>query len=97
MLAILAITTPIFLLIALGYLLVRVKLVPQAAIGGMGTFVVYLALPALLFKALSSRPVSDVYNSHYLHPERCALADGSIRWSVCGIGLAWHHRWESPI
>ncbi|MCO4756821.1 MAG: AEC family transporter [Oceanospirillaceae bacterium] len=92
MLAILAITTPIFLLIALGYLLVRVKLVPQGAIDGMGNFVVYLALPALLFKALSSRPVSDVYNSHYLQ----VFALGSVLsllisvwWAkkIRGVGL----------
>lgn len=88
MLAILAITTPIFLLIALGYLLVRVKLIPRASIGGMGAFVVYLALPALLFKALSSRPVDEVYNSHYL----LVFAVGSLLSLLTSVWLAKHVR-----
>ena len=84
MLEILSITTPVFLLIACGYAVVRVNLVPQAAIPGMGSFVVYLALPALLFNALSGRPVAEVYNSSYL----LAFAVGSLAALLISVFIA---------
>lgn len=45
MLTILAITFPFFALVLCGYLAVRRKLLPLAAIGGLNSFVLYFALP----------------------------------------------------
>ena len=49
MLAIVSITTPIFLLIALGYLAVRWRILPYEAIPGLGRFVLYFAMPGLFY------------------------------------------------
>lgn len=88
MLAILSITTPIFLLIALGYLAVRVGIIPKSAIGGMAAFAVNLALPALLFKALSARPVLDLINPYYL----IAFGVGSLLVLAVGLVVALRMR-----
>lgn len=81
MLAVLSITAPIFILIGLGFLSARVGLVSREQVRGMGTFVIYFALPSLLFRALAERSLSEVLNWPYL----AAFAMASI--SLFGIGL----------
>ena len=49
MLTIVAITTPIFIMILLGYFAVRINLVPGETIAGMAKIVMYFTLPALIF------------------------------------------------
>ena len=66
MLHILALTAPIYLLIGLGFLIVRRGLFAPADLRLMGRFVVQVALPALLFKALATRPLGEVLNPGYL-------------------------------
>jgi predicted permease len=63
---ILALTAPIYLLIGLGFLIVRRGLFAPADLRLMGRFVVQVALPALLFKALATRPLGEVLNPGYL-------------------------------
>ncbi len=53
MLQILTITTPIFILIAIGFLSVSGGMIGRDQIIGMGKFVINLALPALVIKALT--------------------------------------------
>lgn len=60
MAAVLNITAPIFILIAIGFFLIKAKLIEKTHIGGLGTFVVYLALPALIFNTLTKTAISDV-------------------------------------
>ena len=83
---ILAITTPIYLIILIGYLMTRFGLFGKAEMRTFGKFVVNLALPALLFKALSERRVAEVLNAGYLF----AYAFGSL--VVIGLGLFWARR-----
>ena len=66
MLDILAITGPIYLCIALGYLATRHGLFDRADMRVFGKFVINLALPALLFNALSQRSVGEIFNGPYL-------------------------------
>ncbi|MBC07528.1 AEC family transporter [Thalassospira sp.] len=66
MLDILAITTPIFLLIAIGYIAVYRNIVPQPVVRGMGAFVINFALPCLLIRALIVRDITEVLNIDYL-------------------------------
>lgn len=66
MLDILAITGPIYIVIALGYLSVRAGLFARADMRVLGQFVLYVALPALLFNALASRRVSEVLDARYM-------------------------------
>lgn len=66
MLDILAITGPIFLCIALGYLTTRGGLFDRGDMRVFGKFLINLALPALLFNALSQRSVGEIFNGPYL-------------------------------
>ncbi|MEQ4539335.1 AEC family transporter [Halomonas desiderata] len=66
MLEILAITTPIFLLIGAGYLAMGTRLVNREQMQGVATFVLYFALPALVIRAVTQNPLDEVLQPHYL-------------------------------
>ncbi|TCK09549.1 AEC family transporter [Marinobacterium mangrovicola] len=83
MLAVLSITAPIFLLIAVGYISVKTRLMPQEAIPGLGRFVIYFALPALMFSTISSMDFGEVIEPNYL----AVYALGSLLALLSGIGL----------
>jgi malonate transporter len=74
MLDILAITGPIYFCIALGFLVTRWGLFAKTEMRVLGKFVINLALPALLFNAISQRPVREVMHLDYL----LAYAVGSL-------------------
>jgi predicted permease len=60
--AILAVTIPFFALVLCGYLAGRARLLPEMAIPGLNIFVLYFALPCMLFRFGASLPVSQVIN-----------------------------------
>ena len=60
MLSVLAVTFPFFALVLGGYLAVRRNLLPQPAIPGMNAFVLFFALPCLLFRFGASTPISQL-------------------------------------
>ena len=66
MLDILGITSPLFAAMALGFICVRLEFFSKADIRVLGRFVISIALPALLFKALAERSFSDILNVTYL-------------------------------
>ncbi|MEQ1595603.1 MAG: AEC family transporter [Casimicrobium sp.] len=86
MLDILSITTPIYLIILIGYAMTRRGLFAKADMRVLGTFVMNLALPALLFKALSTRPIVEIFNMPYL------LAYGFGSLLAIAVGYAWSRR-----
>ena len=63
---ILGITGPIYLAIALGYGVTQRGLFSRADMQVFGKFTIQLALPALLFNALSRRSVGEILNWQYL-------------------------------
>jgi len=81
MLDILSITGPIYLAIAAGFLATRFGLFAKADMRVFGKFVVQIALPALLFNALSQKPLREVLNAEYL----AVYALGSL--GMLGAGL----------
>jgi predicted permease len=83
MLDILAITGPIYLAIALGYATTRWGVFARADMRVFGKFTLYLALPALLFNALSQRSVAEILNGQYL------LAYALSTLLVMGAALVW--------
>ena len=83
LLDILGITVPIYLVIALGYVCTRQGLFAKADLQVLGKFTLNLALPALLFNALSQRRVEDILNHHYL------LANALGSMMVLAAGLFW--------
>jgi malonate transporter len=58
MVAILAVTFPFFALVLCGYLAVRRAMLPQLAIPGLNSFVLYFALPCLLYRFGSTTPLA---------------------------------------
>ena len=66
MIDILAITSPIFMIIAIGYFAVYRNIVPQSITRGMGAFVMNFALPCLLIRALAQRDLTEVIEPVYL-------------------------------
>ncbi|MCC6867543.1 MAG: AEC family transporter [Burkholderiales bacterium] len=59
MLAVLVVTFPFFALILCGYAAVRLAMLPQAAISGLNSFVLYFALPCMLYRFGSTTPVAQ--------------------------------------
>jgi malonate transporter and related proteins len=77
-----AITVPIFAIIAVGFAVVRFGFFAKSDMRVLGRFVINLALPALLFKALSERSFAEIVNGGYL----LAYALGSL--AVLGAAIA---------
>jgi predicted permease len=66
MLDILAITGPIYITILIGYLTTRQGMFAKPDMRVFGKFVFNLALPAMLFNAISQRKISEIFNGTYL-------------------------------
>jgi malonate transporter and related proteins len=60
MLQILLITFPFFALVLCGYIAARRELLPQAAIPGLNTFVLYFALPCMLYRFGAGTPIATL-------------------------------------
>lgn len=86
MLAVLPITGTIFALIALGYSAVRIGFLEPAAVRALGGFVVTLALPALVFRAVTSGHLGATLDAGYL----LGYLIGSV--AVFSLGYLWSRR-----
>ena len=64
--AILAVTVPFFALVLCGYLAARRHVLPESAIPGLNAYVLYFALPCLLFRFGAGTPVLDLLNPFVL-------------------------------
>ena len=84
MTAILAVTGPIFALIALGWGVTRAGLLDPGAIRALGRYVVNLALPALIFRAVTAREPGELIDLPYL----AAYLAGSLAVFALAFGLA---------
>ncbi len=63
MLQILLITFPFFALVLCGYVAARRGMLPQVAIPGLNSFVLYFALPCLLYRFGASTPITQLLNA----------------------------------
>ncbi|MGH8833090.1 MAG: AEC family transporter, partial [Polaromonas sp.] len=63
MLSILLVTFPFFALVLCGYLAARRALLPQAAIPGLNSFVLYFALPCMLYRFGASTPIAQLLDA----------------------------------
>lgn len=86
MLDVLAITGPIYFVVAMGYVCTRAGLFQRADMRVFGKYVVNLALPALLFNALSQRSVAEVLNPVFI----AAYGIGSLVANLAGF--VWARR-----
>ena len=93
MLAILAVTFPFFALVLCGYLAVRRAMLPQLAIPGLNSFVLYFALPCLLYRFGSTTPPARLLDARvfavYLGCALC-MAGLTLAYSRRG-GLDWNN------
>ncbi len=60
--AILSVTVPFFALVLCGYWAARQRVLPESAIPGLNAFVLYFALPCLLFRFGQSTPILELLN-----------------------------------
>lgn len=81
MLAVVTTTAPIFIMILLGYIAVKSRLVPQDAIAGIGRFVLYFTLPALIFGTVSQMQFAEIIDPAFV----TVYATGSIASLAIGI------------
>jgi len=86
MLDILAITCPIYLVIALGYGCTRRAMFHPSDLQAFGKFTINLALPALLFTNVSERALAEILNPPYM------LAYGAGCVVMALAGLWWGRR-----
>jgi hypothetical protein len=60
--AILAVTVPFFALVLCGWLAARARVLPEAAIPGLNAFVLFFALPCMLFRFGAATPIGELLN-----------------------------------
>lgn len=86
MLSVLQTIAPIFGVMTIGYLAVKTDLMPKAAVPLLGRFVLFLALPALIFSTLAQTEVTSLIEPLYL----LSYGAGSLLAVMLGFGLS---RW----
>lgn len=97
MLHILSVTFPFFALVLCGYLAARWRLLPQEAIAGLNGFVLFFALPCMLYRFGSTTPLVQLLNAGvFLTWLACALVmvalaialslNSRIRWNDASFG-----------
>lgn len=59
---VLVVSAPLFALVLLGYLAVRLKLIPLTALPGLNAYVLYFAITAMLFRLGATNPLSAILN-----------------------------------
>lgn len=76
MLSVLAVTFPFFALVLAGYIAARRRMLPFEAIGGLNSFVLFFALPCMLYRFGVGTPIGQL-----LDPTALGL------WLVCALLL----------
>jgi predicted permease len=62
MIPILNVTAPFFALVLCGYLAARFRMLPENAVPALNAFVLYFALPCMLFRFAAGTPFRDILN-----------------------------------
>lgn len=78
---VLAIISPIYILILAGYAATRMELFSKADMRVFGKFVINFGLPALIFNAVAARPIAEVLNAGYM----AAYLGGSLLMLALGF------------
>ena len=97
MLDVLRVTFPFFALVLCGYLAARRRFLPLEAIAGLNGFVLFFALPAMLFRFGAGTPITQLLDaSVFLSYLLCALVmvslsvavslNARIRWKDASLG-----------
>ncbi|TFY96248.1 AEC family transporter [Ramlibacter rhizophilus] len=92
MLDILQVTFPFFALVLCGYVAARRRMLPLEAIGGLNGFVLYFALPAMLYRFGAETPIARLFDPAVLAvwlPCALLMVAITVRFSR-GRGLVWN-------
>ncbi|MEJ7932101.1 AEC family transporter [Ramlibacter sp. AN1015] len=92
MLDILQVTFPFFALVLCGYIAARRRLLPLDAIGGLNGFVLYFALPAMLYRFGADTDVARLFDPSVLAvwlPCAMVMVAVTVRWSL-GPRIGWN-------
>lgn len=84
MLDILKVTFPFFALVLCGYVAARRRMLPLDAIGGLNTFVLFFALPCMLYRFGASTPIARLFD-----PAVAAV------WLPCAVLMVGGTLWAS--
>jgi malonate transporter len=78
------VTFPFFALIAAGYAAARMRVLPLEAIPGLNVFVLYFALPCMLYRFGAGTPIAQ-------------LLDGSVAlvWGLCALAVVAATVWRT--
>ncbi|MEZ5605559.1 MAG: AEC family transporter [Burkholderiaceae bacterium] len=81
-----AVTFPFFALVLCGYVAARVRLLPLDAVAGLNMFVLYFALPCMLWRFGSSTPAAQLFNP------MVALLWLAAAGTLVAVSAAWARR-----
>jgi len=94
-LSILLVTFPFFALVLCGYVAARRAWLPQAAIPGLNTFVLYFALPCMLYRFGVSTPITQLLDGSLVAVYLlCALLMVALTIAVTRRGFAHRMGWN---
>ncbi|MEO1090136.1 MAG: AEC family transporter [Pseudomonadota bacterium] len=88
---ILDVALPLFALIAIGYVIVRARLVPDGTVAGLNGFVFFVAIPALLFDKVRETPFAALVDLRLL---TAYYAPTLILFTAVFFGSQWLFRTE---
>jgi malonate transporter len=94
---ILLVTFPFFALVLCGYVAARQRKLPLEAIGGLNTFVLFFALPCMLYRFGANTPIAQLVDAEAIAVYLlCALImvalvvrfslNARVRWNDAGLG-----------
>ena len=85
MLSILLVTFPFFALVLAGYIAARQRMLPLEAIAGLNGFVLFFALPCMLYRFGATTPIAQLLDAGVFFTWLlCALASWACRcWWPC--------------
>ena len=92
MLSVLLVTFPFFVLVLCGYIAARRALLPQAAIPGLNAFVLYFALPCMLYRFGATTPIAQLLDGSLIAVYLlCALTMVGLTIAVTrGPRIGWN-------
>lgn len=89
---ILKVTFPFFALVLCGFIAARKRMLPLEAIGGLNTFVLYFALPCMLYRFGAATPVARLFDPAVFAvwlPCGLLVVAGTVYWSRNGR-IGWN-------
>ncbi|MFZ2650327.1 MAG: AEC family transporter [Burkholderiaceae bacterium] len=82
--AIFAVTFPFFAIVLLGYMAAARQVMPESAIPGLSTFVLFIALPCMLFRFGASRPLAQLIDPSLIG----VYASCALLMVLCSIAMS---------